>query len=97
MPTFTTGASLFGSWLADVERGEPPVRYLLPDPFAALDVRPGRLMLFGGAPGGGKTAALVHVAIDLPRLNDAARVLVANVEMVPAMLVGRAAARRITT
>ena len=40
---------------------------------------------------------LVHVAIDLPRLNDAARVLVANVEMVPAMLVGRAAARRITT
>ena len=53
-PTFTTGADLFGSWFADVERGEPPVRFKLPDPFAALDVRPGRLILFGGAPGAGR-------------------------------------------
>jgi hypothetical protein len=28
-PTFTTGAALLGSWFADVERGEPPVRYTL--------------------------------------------------------------------
>lgn len=94
MPTFTTGADLFGSWFADVERGEPPVRYALPEPFAALDVRPGRLILFGGAPGGGKTGALVQVGIDLLRLNDTARLLVANVEMVPALLVDRVASRR---
>ena len=92
-PTFTTGADLFGSWFADVERGEPPVRFALPDPFAALDVRPGRLILFGGAPGGGKTAALLQAAIDLLRRNDAARLLVANVEMVPARLVERVASR----
>lgn len=91
--TFTTGASLFGSWFADVERGETPVRYTLPEPFAALDLRPGRLILFGGAPGGGKTAALVQVGIDLLRLNDTARLLVANVEMVPALLVERVASR----
>ena len=92
-PTFTTGAALFGSWFAEVERGEPPVRYALPEPFGALDVRPGRLILFGGAPGGGKTAALLQVGIDMLRMNPAARLLVANVEMVPALLVERVASR----
>ncbi len=92
-PTYTTGADLFGSWFADVERGEPPVRFKLPEPFAALDVRPGRLILFGGAPGGGKTAAVLQVGIDMLRMNPAARLLVANVEMVPALLVERVASR----
>lgn len=92
-PTFITGAELFGSWFADIERGEAPARFKLPEPFVALDVRPGRLMMFGGAPGGGKTAALVQVGIDLLRMNETARLLVANVEMVPAMLVERIASR----
>jgi replicative DNA helicase len=92
-PAYTTGADLFGSWFADVERGEAPVRFQLAEPFAGLDVRPGRLILFGGAPGGGKTAALVQVGIDLLRLNESARLLVANVEMVPALLVERVASR----
>ena len=90
-PTFTTGAELLGSWLADVERGGPPARFALPEPFAAL--RPGRLLLFGGAPGGGKTAALVQIGVDLLRMNGSARLLVANVEMAPALLVERVAAR----
>lgn len=90
---YTTGADLFGSWLTDVERGEPPVRFRLPAPFASLDVRPGRLIMFGGAPGGGKTAALMQIGIDLLRLNDSARLLVANVEMVPALLVERVVSR----
>src|SRR3954468_3372241 len=92
-PTFSTGADLLGGWFADVERGEPPVRFRLPDPFSALDVRPGRLALFGGAPGGGKTAALLQVGMDLLRSNDNARLLVANVEMVPALLVERITSR----
>ena len=56
-PAFTTAATLFGSWQADVEAGDPPVRYELPPPFAGVDLRPGRLGLFGSAPGSGKTAA----------------------------------------
>src|SRR5580704_11759935 len=92
-PKFTTGADLFGSWFSDVDRGEPPVRFALPDPFAALDVRPGRLILFGGAPGAGKTAALLQMGIDLLRLNDSARLLVANVEMSPSLLLERIASR----
>ncbi|MFO0821973.1 MAG: DnaB-like helicase C-terminal domain-containing protein [Gemmataceae bacterium] len=89
--TFTTGADLFGSWFADVERGEPPTRYTLPDPFAALDIRPGRLILFGGAPGAGKTAAMLQVGIDMLRMNDTARLMIANVEMVPRAFVERIA------
>lgn len=92
-PAFSTGADLFGAWFAEVERGEPPVRFKLPDPFTALDVRPGRLFMFGGAPGGGKTAALIQIGIDLLRLNDTARLLVANVEMAPALLVERIVSR----
>jgi replicative DNA helicase len=92
-PNLTTGTDLFGSWLADVERGEPPVRFKLLEPFTALDVRPGRMILFGGAPGSGKTAALMQMGIDLLRLNESARLLVANVEMSPALLVERIASR----
>ena len=84
-PNLTTGAELFGAWLANVETGTPPIRYQLAAPFASLDVRPGRLILLGGPPGTGKTAALLQAGIDLLRLNDGARLLVANVEM-PAML-----------
>jgi replicative DNA helicase len=92
-PTFTTGADLIGSWLADVERGEPPVRFVLDDPFTTLDLRPGRMILFGGPPGGGKTAALMQIGVDLLRLNPSARLLVANVEMVPSMLLERIVSR----
>jgi hypothetical protein len=46
-PAFTTGADLFGPWSADVVRGDPPPRFKVADPFAALDVRPGRLILSG--------------------------------------------------
>jgi replicative DNA helicase len=93
MPTFTVAAELFGSWFADVERGEPPLRYKLAEPFAGLDLRPGRLFLFGGPPGGGKTAALLQIGIDLLRMNESTRLLVANVEMSPTLLVERIASR----
>jgi replicative DNA helicase len=92
-PAFTIEADLFGSWVTDLERGEPPVRYSLPSPFAPLDIRPGGLTLFGGAPGAGKTAALLQVGIDLLRANPAARLLVANVEMDPPLLVDRILSR----
>ena len=92
-PTFTTGAELLGSWLADVESGELPVRFQLAEPFTALDVRPGRMILFGGPPGSGKTAALLQMGIDLLRLNESARLLVANVEMMPTLLLERIVSR----
>jgi replicative DNA helicase len=92
-PSFTTGADLFGSWFADVERGAPPVRYVLPSPFASMDIRPGRLVLLGGSPGSGKTAAMLQIGTDLLRLNESVRVLLSNVEMHPALLMDRIISR----
>ena len=92
-PKFTTAATLFGSWLAEVESGEPPVRFELQPPFAGVDLRPGRLGMFGGAPGSGKTAALLQMGTDLLRRNDGAKLLVCNVEMHPACLLERVASR----
>lgn len=92
-PKFQTGDTLLGSWMTDVERGEPPVRFALAQPFDRLDLRPGRLLLFGGAPGHGKTAAILQTVVDLLRLNPSARVLVANVEMTPTLLLERAVSR----
>lgn len=93
MPTFTTSADLFGTWFAEVERGEPPVRFRVPSQFDTLDIRPGRLILFGGAPDGGMTAAPLQMGIDPLRKNESVRMLMANVEMVPALLVERIASR----
>lgn len=92
-PNLTTGADLIGTWLADVETGEPPTRFKLESPFASVDVRPGRLILLGGPPGTGKTAALLQAGIDLLRLNESGRLIVANVEMPPALLLERIVSR----
>jgi replicative DNA helicase len=92
-PNITTGADLIGSWVADMEAGTPPPKFRLEPPFAPLDVRPGRLILLGGPPGAGKTAALLQAGIDLLRLNELARLVFANVEMPPAMLLERIVAR----
>ncbi|MFO0863918.1 MAG: DnaB-like helicase C-terminal domain-containing protein [Gemmataceae bacterium] len=87
------GTDFLGSWFSEVERGEPPIRYQIAEPFETLDVRPGRLILFGGAPGDGKTAALLQASIDLLRLNEFARLLIANVEMTPDLLMNRIVSR----
>ncbi|MGL4424326.1 MAG: DnaB-like helicase C-terminal domain-containing protein [Gemmataceae bacterium] len=78
---YATGDALFGPRLATLRSGEKPRRYRLPPPFDALDIRPGYFALFGGAPGHGKTAALLQIAIELLRENASAVVLVANVEV----------------
>jgi replicative DNA helicase len=92
-PHFIVGNALFNSLFASIERGEPPTRYTLPPPFDKLDVRPGRLILLGGKPGCGKSAALLQIAIDLLRQNTAVRLLMANVEMAPSALAERIVAR----
>ena len=92
-PSFVSGADLLGTWWADVTTGPPPVRYTLPEPFDLLDVRPSRLLIFGGAPGRGKTSSLLQIGIDLLRFNPTARLMIVNVEMAPVLLLERIIAR----
>ena len=89
----TTGAELLGTWSNNLESGTGPARFKLATPFASFDVRPGRLILIGGPPGRGKTACLLQAGVDLLRLNDHSRLLIANVEMPPALLLERIVSR----
>ena len=90
------GDALFSEWRRDLLSGEPPIRFQLADDGAALSsiqAAPGRVTAVGGAPGGGKTALLMQLCVDGLRLSDELRVLVANVEMPPAVLLSRQLAR----
>ena len=72
------------TWLADVETGRPGAPgFKLAAPFDYIDVRPNQLILMGGPPLAGKTAALLQMGIDLSRLNDNGRLIIANVEIAP--------------
>ena len=92
-PNIVLTADLLGGWLADVESGQPPAKYALPPPFNSMDLRPGTLAVFAGQPGAGKTAGLLQICVELLRLNTAANVLVANVEMAPVQLLERIVSR----
>lgn len=54
-----------------------------------FDVRAGRIIVIGGAPGTGKTALLMQLATDALRSHPELRILVANVEMTPKALLAR--------
>lgn len=90
---FITGRDLVSAWLTAYRAGKPPPRFHLAEPFADLEVRPGQMVLIGGPPGSGKTAALVQIGVDLLRKNEQARLLFANVEMAPLQLLERIVAR----
>lgn len=85
-----TLADLLPGWFDDLQSGEPPVRWNCGLP---LEMAPGRLMLLAGAPAAGKTAFSMQVITDALRLNPDLRALIANVEMSPADLLDRCAAR----
>jgi replicative DNA helicase len=60
---------------------------------AQIEIGPGMVTLFGGAPGAGKTAFTMQCLIDALRLTPALRAVVCNVEMAPAALLDRQLAR----
>jgi replicative DNA helicase len=91
---FVSAADALDAWREDVLTGKPPVLYPVGDgDLRRIEVGPGRVLLFGGAPGAGKTAFLMQVVVDALRLTPTLRALVCNVEMPPAVLLDRQLAR----
>ena len=87
---------LFMGWKRDLLSGKPPVRWALADedsPLNAIQAEPGRVKALGGQPGSGKTALVLQLVTDGLRLCDKLRVLVANVEMAPDVLLDRQLSR----
>jgi replicative DNA helicase len=91
---FHTAADVFASWRDDVLSGTPPKLYPIgTGDLAQVEIGPGLVSLFGGAPGAGKTAFTMQAVIDALRLTLTLRAVVCNVEMPPAVLLDRQLAR----
>lgn len=91
---FATAAELFDGWRDDLLSGTPPTLYRCGDgELARINIGPGLVTLIGGAPGAGKTAFTMQLALDSLRLNPGLRALVCNVEVSPLVLLDRQLAR----
>jgi replicative DNA helicase len=91
---FQSAADVLDAWRDDVLTGAPPVFYPIGSgELARIEIGPGTVTLLGGAPGSGKTAFVMQAAVDALRLTPTLRVLVANVEMTPRVLLDRQLAR----
>ena len=91
---FQTAADVFDQWRDDLLTGTPPVFYPVGSgELTRLEVGPGLVTLFGGAPGAGKTAFTMQTTCDALRLTPTLRAVVCNVEMPPGILLDRQLAR----
>ena len=91
---YATAAELFDGWRDDLLSGKPPVLYRCGDgELARINIGPGLVTLFGGAPGSGKTAFTMQLILDGLRLHPELRALVCNVEVSPTVLLDRQLAR----
>ncbi len=87
---FQAAADVFDGWRDDVLTGSPPTFYPIGSgELARIEIGPGLVTLFGGAPGAGKTAFTMQAVIDALRLTPTLRALVCNVEMPAAVLLDR--------
>lgn len=91
---YRRGTEVIAQWRGDVVSGKAPVLYPVGSgAFSRIEVGPGLVTLVGGAPGSGKTALTMQLAIDALRLTPTLRVCVVNVEMAPEVLLDRQLAR----
>ena len=96
MKNLIRGDELFSSWRRELLSGTPPISWALADeasPLNAIQAGPGRVTALGGQPGSGKTAIVMQLITDGLRLSDELRVLIANVEMAPGVLMDRQLSR----
>ncbi len=92
-PSFLPAADAIATWRDDVLSGKKPPRWNVGEGFESIELGPGLVVLLGGAPGSGKTALSMQWVIDAMRIDPALRVLVANVESSPAVLLDRQLSR----
>jgi replicative DNA helicase len=88
---YLTGSDLLRRWRNDVLTGTGPVLYRHAFPYP--EIGPGLVTLVGGAPSSGKTALVTQMVIEMLRFQPDLRVLVANCEMFPEVLMDRQLSR----
>lgn len=91
---FQSAADVLAGWRDDVLTGKAPILFPIgAGELARVEIGPGMVTLFGGAPGAGKTAFTMQAVIDALRLTSTLRAVVCNVEMSPPVLLDRQLAR----
>ena len=91
---FKSAADCFDGWRDDVLTATSPPFYPIGSgELARLEIGPGLVTLFGGAPGAGKTAFVMQATVDALRLTPTLRALVCCVEMSPGVLLDRQLSR----
>ncbi|MEW6200052.1 MAG: DnaB-like helicase C-terminal domain-containing protein [Planctomycetota bacterium] len=91
---YQTAADLFDAWRDALFTGAASPLYAVgTGALATVEIGPGRVVLVGGLPGGGKTALAMQWVIDALRAVPTLRAVVANVEMSAAVLLDRQLAR----
>ena len=91
---YQTAGDVFDGWRDDVLTGSPPVLYPIgAGDLARIEIGPGLVTLFGGAPGAGKSAFVMQAVTDALRLTPTLRALVCSIEMPPWVLLDRQLAR----
>ena len=92
--SFQTAEEVLHGWRDDVLSGNPPTFYPIGEgDLRRIEIGPGLVTLFGGAPGAGKTAFTMQAVVDALRLTPRLRAVVCNIEMPPAVLLDRQLAR----
>lgn len=91
--SYVSAVDAIDRWRDDVLTGEKPPRWQLGDGFGSVELGPGLVLLLGGAPGSGKTTLAMQWVVDALRIDNDLRVLVANVESSPGVLLDRQLAR----
>ena len=88
---YLPGVDAFARWSEGVRNGTGPV--LFQHSFPYPEIGPGRVTLFGGPPGGGKTAFTTQTGFEMLRFDPQLRLVIASCEMAPSALLNRQLAR----
>lgn len=91
---YAVAADVFSDWRDKLFSGVGPILYPVgTGAFESVEIGPGRVVLIGGLPGGGKTAQTMQWVIDALRAAPTLKAVVTNVEMSSAVLLDRQLAR----
>jgi replicative DNA helicase len=91
---FRSASAFFEHWQDNILKGKPPTIYKSgTGDLSRLEIGPERVTLLGGAPGSGKTALVMQLAVDALRTETDLRACVCSVEMSPEVLLERQLAR----
>jgi replicative DNA helicase len=93
-PNFILASDALDGWRDNLQSGEKPKFFPIGEgELSRIEIGPGLITLFGGAPGAGKTAFIMQSVFDALQITPSLRAVVCNIEMRPDVLLDRQLSR----